>query len=71
MKIAYFNLSAGASGDMIVSSFIHAGLPKKKLQDIVVKLGLRNVAVQVKQVNRNHLPAISVRFSGESRFHLL
>lgn len=64
MKIAYFNLSAGASGDMIVSSLIHAGLSRQWLKNIISKLSLRGVNVVFKHIQRNHLPALSVSFSG-------
>jgi len=67
MKIAYFNLSSGASGDMVVSSFLSAGLSAAWLKNIIRKLKLRGVKALVRRVHRNLLPALSVSFSGGGR----
>ena len=42
MKIAYFDLISGISGDMTVGALLHLGLPREKLERELKKLrGLR------------------------------
>ena len=40
MKIAYFDLISGASGDMILGALVDAGLPFAELRDALNLLGL-------------------------------
>ncbi|MFH1379635.1 MAG: LarC family nickel insertion protein [bacterium] len=67
MKIAYVNLSAGASGDMIVGSLVNAGFSNILLHKAVKKLKLKKTKLAITRTERNHLPCISVKVSGTDR----
>lgn len=60
MKIAYFDLISGASGDMILGALIDAGLPENKLRDDLAALGLTDFELQVRRVNKMGFSATKV-----------
>jgi len=45
MKIAYFDLSSGISGDMLLGAFLDLGASEKVLNDVIEELDLDNVNV--------------------------
>ncbi len=47
MKIAYFDLSSGISGDMLLGAFLDLGASEKLLNDVIDELGLENVNVLI------------------------
>lgn len=69
MRVAYINLSAGASGDMIVGAMVHAGLSRPQLKDTIKKLKLRGVSIKISRVEKNHLPGISIHVAGGGRLN--
>jgi len=50
MRIAFFDCSAGASGDMILGSLLDAGLSMDRLREDLARLGLAHFEVRVRQV---------------------
>lgn len=60
MKIAYFDLVSGASGDMILGALIDAGLPEQNLVDSLSELKLDDFKLQVRRVNKNGFSATKV-----------
>jgi len=53
MKIAYFDLFSGISGDMIVGALIDAGVRIEELEAELEKLGLGGFSVSAGKVRRN------------------
>ncbi len=60
MKIAYFDLIAGASGDMILGALLDAGLPLQALQAELEALGLDDFSLQAQRVLKNGFRATKV-----------
>lgn len=60
MKIAYFDLVAGASGDMILAALVDAGLPFEALQDALALLDLPEFEVTQARVMRGPFAATKV-----------
>ena len=60
MKIAYFDLISGASGDMFLGALIDAGLPDQKLTEGLGALKLDDFDLQVHQVDKNGFSATKV-----------
>jgi uncharacterized protein (TIGR00299 family) protein len=60
MKIAYFDLIAGASGDMILGALIDAGLPEDKLREGLSALKLTDFELQARRVDKNGFTATKV-----------
>jgi hypothetical protein len=69
MRILYFNLSNGISGDMVLGSLVNAGVPKDIISKLPKTLQLQGTRVTFKHVEHNHLPALSVHVEGGK--HLL
>jgi uncharacterized protein (DUF111 family) len=53
MKIAYFDLISGASGDMILGALIDAGLSKLDLKTYLTSLRIDDSDIRAKEVNKN------------------
>jgi pyridinium-3,5-bisthiocarboxylic acid mononucleotide nickel chelatase len=60
MKIAYFDLISGASGDMILGALVDAGLPFAELQDALNLLGLPEFELSESRVMRGAFAATKV-----------
>jgi len=60
MKIAYFDLISGASGDMILGALLDAGLPEETLRAGLAALHLADFDLQVRRVNKNGFSATKV-----------
>lgn len=60
MKIAYFDLISGASGDMILGALLDAGLPEEPLRAGLAALQLADFDLQVRRVNKNGFSATKV-----------
>jgi len=63
MKALYFDLIGGASGDMILGALIDAGMPIKKLEDLLSGLNLSEFDLKVVEVSKNGFRAIKVDIS--------
>jgi len=57
MKIAYFDCSSGVSGDMILASFLDAGLDFKYLEKELKKLKLAGYSLKKAKVKKQGFPA--------------
>jgi uncharacterized protein (TIGR00299 family) protein len=53
MKTAYFQMTCGASGDMILSSLLNAGVPVSHLSEQLGKTGIEGLEISVEKVLRN------------------
>ncbi len=60
MKTAYFDLIAGASGDMLLGALIDAGLAADDLRRELAKLKLDDFELAVKKVDKNGFSATKV-----------
>ncbi|MDD5439497.1 MAG: nickel pincer cofactor biosynthesis protein LarC [Candidatus Omnitrophica bacterium] len=62
MKIAYFDCSSGASGDMVIASFLDAGFPLAALKKELNKLRVKGYSIRTETVKRHHLAATRIEF---------
>ena len=60
MKIAYFDLVAGASGDMLMGALLDAGLPEEVLRARLAGLHLPGFDLVVRRVQKNGIGATKV-----------
>ena len=60
MKIAYFDLISGASGDMILGALIDAGLNERNLQDRLTALKIDDYQIKVHQILKKGFRATKV-----------
>ena len=60
MKVAYFDLVAGASGDMILGALVDAGLPFTRLQAALAGLHLPGFALSMSKVQRGAFAATKI-----------
>ncbi|MCX5781646.1 MAG: DUF111 family protein, partial [Elusimicrobia bacterium] len=69
MKIAYINCSQGVSGDMILSSFINAGINPKELEQALKKsLKLDGWKLEVSLNRKVHFPVTTLNVKGNIVF---
>ncbi|MBI5208248.1 MAG: nickel pincer cofactor biosynthesis protein LarC [Candidatus Firestonebacteria bacterium] len=55
MKILYFDIIAGASGNMILGAFLDAGLNLDYLKEELSKLNLSYYNIEIKKEQKNHI----------------
>lgn len=60
MKIAYFDLISGISGDMILGALVDAGLPIEQLRQGLQALKLQDFTIQAQDVSKNGFQATKV-----------
>ncbi|HZY11018.1 MAG TPA: nickel pincer cofactor biosynthesis protein LarC [Bacteroidota bacterium] len=60
MKIVYFDIIAGISGDMALGAFISAGLAIDQLKAELEKLHLHGIELQASHVQRNGITAVKL-----------
>ena len=60
MKVIYFDLIGGASGDMILAALIDAGMPAKKLEEMLDGLQLDEFELKTSSINKNGFQATKV-----------
>ncbi len=60
MKVLYFDLIGGASGDMILGALVDAGLSLDKLKELLAGLNLNEFDIQAKIVDKNGFCATKV-----------
>ena len=58
MRIAYFDCFSGASGDMILASFLDAGMPLAHLEKELAKLKVSGYRLKKTKVNKNGFAAV-------------
>ena len=63
MKILYFDLIGGASGDMILGALLDLGLPPEHLETEWQKLNLAGWKLAVKKTERHHIAATHLKLS--------
>lgn len=60
MKVLYFDLIGGASGDMILGALIDAGLPAEKLAEMLDNLKLDEFELKANSISKNGFQATKV-----------
>ncbi len=60
MKVLYFDLIGGASGDMILGALIDAGVPAEKLTEMLDGLNLDEFELKADSINKNGFQATKV-----------
>ncbi len=65
MRIAYFDCFSGASGDMILGSLIDSGLNAQGLRDVLKKVPIPSVQLNVQKVLKKGISATQVRVTGK------
>jgi len=60
VKVAYFDLSNGVSGDMVLAALVEAGAPVSILKKELKKLPLTGYAIRSAQIERMHLAATKI-----------
>lgn len=60
MKVLYFDLIGGASGDMILAALIDAGMPAEKLAEKLAGLKLDEFELNTSSINKNGFKATKV-----------
>jgi uncharacterized protein (TIGR00299 family) protein len=60
MKIAYFDLIGGASGDMIMAAMLDAGLPEQELRQGLAALHLADYELSIRRLVKNGFSATQV-----------
>lgn len=60
MKILYFDLIGGASGDMILAALIDAGVPAEKLTEMLAGLNLDEFELKTESISKNGFQATQV-----------
>ena len=60
MKVLYFDLIGGASGDMILGALIDAGMPAEKLTELLAGLKLDEFELKATQTEKNGFRATKV-----------
>ncbi len=63
MRCGYFDCFSGAAGDMILGAMAHAGLSPDLLREVVARLGIPGIELQVRKVDRRGLAATHVNVS--------
>lgn len=69
MKLAYFDCSAGAGGDMIVAAMIDAGLDIEFLKGQLQSFGIDGLKVKAERSDRQGLHAIKFSVSADDQTH--
>ena len=69
MKIAYFDMFSGVSGDMILGALVDCGFPRKKLEETVAALGLDGVRPKFGQDKTNGITATRVEVGADEKHH--
>jgi len=60
MKVLYFDLIGGASGDMILGALIDAGMPAEKLAEMLAGLKLNEFELKAGSISKNGFKATKV-----------
>jgi len=60
MKVLYFDLIGGASGDMILAALIDAGVPAEKLEEMLAGLKLDEFDLNASSISKNGFQATKV-----------
>ena len=60
MKVLYFDLIGGASGDMILGALIDAGMPAEKLAEMLAGLKLDEFELKAESISKNGFQATKV-----------
>jgi uncharacterized protein (TIGR00299 family) protein len=71
MRVAYFDCSSGASGDMVLGALVDAGCPLETLETALTRLGVEGWRLEARPVERGGLRGthLGVRTDPTRRFH--
>ena len=69
MKIAYFDMFSGVSGDMILGALVDNGFPAERLEVIPHELGLKDVAIDVVSDKDHGITATQVKVTADESHH--
>jgi pyridinium-3,5-bisthiocarboxylic acid mononucleotide nickel chelatase len=71
VRIAYFDIVGGISGDMTLGAFVSAGLPIDELAQEIAKLDLEGVELEGSHLQRNGITAVKVNVvvSAQAGYH--
>jgi pyridinium-3,5-bisthiocarboxylic acid mononucleotide nickel chelatase len=71
MKIAYFDIISGISGDMTLGAFVHAGISIDELMSELQKLKLNGFELSARHITRNGIVAskVDVIISEQPHYH--
>jgi uncharacterized protein (TIGR00299 family) protein len=67
-RIAYVDCIGGVAGDMLLAALVDAGAPPDRLSDVASELGLDDVAIDVRRVERQGVGALQVRVRDEADY---
>ncbi|MBN2120158.1 MAG: LarC family nickel insertion protein [Candidatus Omnitrophica bacterium] len=56
-KVIYFDLIGGASGDMLLAGLIGAGFQKTSLENLMRRLGFKQLGIRLKKIKVGHISA--------------
>lgn len=59
-KVAYLDCFAGISGDMLLGALVDAGWPAQRLDDVIRRLKLGDVKLEVKRVSKRGIAATQI-----------
>ena len=60
MKIGYFDMFSGVSGDMILAALLDCGVPKSVIEDTVTALGLEGVEIKMRKETSHAITTVKV-----------
>jgi uncharacterized protein (TIGR00299 family) protein len=69
MKIAYFDILSGISGDMTLGACVSAGVPFESLRDELKKLPLQGYSISERPLTRNMIHAVKIDVEMDSGTH--
>ena len=69
MKIAYFDMFSGVSGDMILGALVSCGVPEELLRETVAALGLPEVEITARRSESHGIASVKVEVQAGSPGH--
>src|ERR1043165_2496103 len=60
MRVAYLDCTAGISGDMLLGALIDVGWPEQRLRELIAKLRIGDVQLEVTRVSKRGIAATQV-----------
>ncbi len=70
MNILYFDCLGGISGDMMLGSLLDTGFSFSSLKDAVDKLGIKNISLKKRTVEKRHIRAVKFDVCGNEHMRV-